>query len=69
MFSMFRWCTRFLFDLSCLSVARKWTFELDVYHPSPSAAQHPVDEPAFASIMTHGHAKDVCASELGPPRI
>ena len=29
----------------------------------------PIDEPAFVSIMTHDHAKDVCASELGPMRI
>ena len=29
----------------------------------------PVDEPALASIMTHDHAKDLCASELGPLRI
>ena len=28
-----------------------------------------VDEPALASIMTYGHAKDLCASELGPLRI
>ena len=38
-------------------------------HPSPSAAQLPVDEPALASIMTHDHAKDLCAYELGPLRI
>ena len=25
----------------------------------------PVDEPALAWIMTHDHAKDLCASELG----
>ena len=31
----------------------------------PSAAQLSVDEPALASIMTHDHAKDLCASELG----
>ena len=35
-------------------------------HPSASAARLPVDEAALASIMTHDHAKDVCASELGP---
>ena len=38
-------------------------------HPSPSAARFPVDEPALASIMTHYHAKNLCASELGPLRI
>ena len=25
----------------------------------------PVDEPALASIITHDHAMDLCASELG----
>ena len=40
-----------------------------LFHLSPSAARLPVDEPALASIMTHDHAKDVCASELGPLRI
>ena len=40
-----------------------------LFHPSPSAARLPVDEPALASIMTHDHAKDLCASELGPLRI
>ena len=40
-----------------------------LFHPSPSAARHPVDEPALASIMTHDHAKDLSASELGPMRI
>ena len=39
------------------------------FFPSPSAARLPVDEPALASIMTHDHAKDLCASELGPLRI
>ena len=34
-------------------------------HPSPSASRLPVDKPAFASIMTHDHATDLCASELG----
>ena len=29
----------------------------------------PVDEPALASIMTHDHAKSLCASELGLLRI
>ena len=28
-----------------------------------------VDEPDLASIMTHDHAKDLCASELSPLRI
>ena len=27
------------------------------------------DKPALASIMTQNHAKDLCASELGPLRI
>ena len=40
-----------------------------LFHPSPSAARLPVVEPALASIMTHDHAKDLCASELGPLRI
>ena len=43
---------------------RPWLF-----HPTPSAARLPVDEPALASIMTHDHAKGLCASELGPLRI
>ena len=33
------------------------------------AARHPVDKPALALIMTHNHAKDLDASELGPLRI
>ena len=37
-------------------------------HPRPSAARLRVDEPALVSIMID-HAKDVCASELGPLRI
>ena len=40
-----------------------------LFHPSPSAARLPADEPALASIMTHDHAKDLCTSELGPLRI
>ena len=36
------------------------------FHPSLSATRLPVEEPAFASIMIHDHAKDLCASELGP---
>ena len=40
-----------------------------LFHPSPSAARLPVDEPALASIMTHDHAEDVCAFELGSLRI
>ena len=40
-----------------------------LFHPSPSEARLPVDEPALASIMTHDHAKDLCASKLGPLRI
>ena len=39
------------------------------FSPCPSAARPPVDEPALASIMTHDHAKDLCASELDPLRI
>ena len=39
------------------------------FPPSPSAARLPVDEPALASIMTHDHTKDLCASELGSLRI
>ena len=35
-------------------------------HPTPSVARIPVDEPVLASIMTHDHAKDLSASELGP---
>ena len=42
---------------------------IKTFHPSPSAARLPVDEPALASIMTHDHAKDLCASELGSLRI
>ena len=38
-------------------------------HPSSSAARLLVDEPALVSIMTYDHAKDLCASELGPLRI
>ena len=34
-----------------------------------SAARLPVDEPALALIMTHDHAKDLCASELGQLRL
>ena len=33
--------------------------------PSSSVAQHPVDVPALSWIMTHDHAKDLCASALG----
>ena len=40
-----------------------------LFNPSPSEARLPVDEPALASIMTHDHAKALCASELGPLRI
>ena len=39
------------------------------FHPSLLAARLPVDEPALTSIMTYDHAKDLCASELGPLRI
>ena len=35
-------------------------------HPSSSVVRLPVDEPVLASIMTYDHAKDLCASELGP---
>ena len=40
-----------------------------LFYPSPSAARLPVDEAALASIMTHDHAKDLCAFEIGPLRI
>ena len=36
---------------------------------SPSVVRLPADETALASIMTHGHAKDLSASELSPLRI
>ena len=45
------------------------TYSIWISHPSSSATRLPVDEPALASIMTHDHAKDLCASELGPLRI
>ena len=51
-------CLVFVFVLST------WLF-----HPSPSAARLSVDKPALTSIMTHDHAEDLCASELGPLRI
>ena len=35
-------------------------------HTSFSVARLIGDEPALAWIMTHDHAKDLCASELGP---
>ena len=35
-------------------------------HPSSLVAWLPVHEPALAWIMTHDHAKDMRASELGP---
>ena len=38
-------------------------------HPSPSAAWLPADEPALASVTTHDHANNLCASELCPLRI
>ena len=38
-------------------------------HPSSSIVRLPVDKPALASIMTHDHAKGLCASELGLLRI
>ena len=40
----------------------------DLAFPPYPLSSH-VDEPALASIMTHDHAKDVCASELGLLRI
>ena len=45
------------------------TYMTWLFHPSPSTARLPVDEPALASIMTHDHAKDLCASEHGPLKI
>ena len=41
-------------------------YQIWISHPSSSVVRLPVDEPALASIMTHDHAKDLCASELGP---
>ena len=38
-------------------------------HPSFLVVRLPVDEPALASTTTHDHAKNLCASELGPLRI
>ena len=35
-------------------------------HTSSSATRLPVDEPALTSIMTHAHARNLCASELVP---
>ena len=45
------------------------TYLIWLSHPSSSAAQLPVDEPALASIITHDHTKDLCASGLGLLRI
>ena len=45
------------------------TYLIWLSHPSSSVVRLPVDEPASASTMTHDHAKDLCASELGPLRI
>ena len=42
------------------------TYLTCLFHPSPSVVRLPVDEPTLASIMTHDHAKYLCASELGP---
>ena len=47
----------------------KPTYLTWLFHPSRSAARLPVDEPVLATTMTHDHAKDLCASELGPLRI
>ena len=38
-------------------------------HPSSSVVRLPVDEPALALTTSQDHAKDLCASELGPLRI
>ena len=35
-----------------------------IYCKECSVARPPVDKPASASIMTHAHAKDLCASVL-----
>ena len=43
-------------------------FDLAV-HLSASASRIPVEEPALASNMTCNHAKNLCASELGPLKI
>ena len=45
------------------------TYLIWLSHPSSSVDRLPIDEPALASIMTHDHAKDLGASELGPLRI
>ena len=45
------------------------TYLIWLSHPSFSVVWLPVDEPVLASIMTHDHAKDLGASELGPLRI
>ena len=43
-----------------------WCLDTDFFpnNLSSSAARPPVDEPALATILTHDHAKDLCASEL-----
>ena len=45
------------------------TYSTWLSYPSSSAAQLSGDEPALASIMTHDHAEDLCASELDTLRI
>ena len=42
------------------------TYLIWLSHLSSSAARLHVHEPALVSIMTHDHAKDLCASELSP---
>ena len=44
-------------------------FDLAFPPSSSSVARLLVDEPALASIMTHDHAKDLCAFKLGALRI
>ena len=44
------------------------TYLMWVFHHSSSAVRLPADEPTLASIMTHDHAKDLCASDRGPLR-
>ena len=39
------------------------------FHSISSETRLPVDEPALTLIITHYHAKDLCAPGLGPLRI
>ena len=58
----------------CLNFTTAWTICKWIniegqYILIPDIAMGRVDEPDLASIMTHDHAKDLCASEHGPMRI